>query len=278
MNVIDTYLAEKGIQYLTSPEGIAYTVSQQGSGAKPTPGQYVKVHYTGYLLDGTKFDSSVDRGEPFTFQLGQGRVIKGWDLGIPLFAPGGKGTLYLTPDFGYGARGAGNAIPPNAGLIFEVELLEIFDQASYEAEQKKEQDNMRELLHQQFKTDLMLIQDYAQKSGKAFQHTEHGLHYHIETQGSGPQAEAGKSVSVHYTGKLLDGQVFDSSIGRGQPITFGLGQGRVIRGWDEGIALFREGGKGTLLIPSILGYGPQAMGPIPANSVLEFEIEVVKVG
>ena len=94
-----------------------------GNGAEATSGKRVEVHYTGWLTNGQKFDSSVDRGKPFTFQLGAGQVIKGWDQGVAGMKVGGKRKLTIPPDLGYGARGAGGVIPPNATLVFEVELL-----------------------------------------------------------------------------------------------------------------------------------------------------------
>ena len=94
-----------------------------GTGDEATTGKTVDVHYTGWLTNGTKFDSSVDRGRPFSFPLGAGRVIKGWDEGVQGMKVGGARTLTIPSELGYGARGAGGAIPPNATLIFEVELL-----------------------------------------------------------------------------------------------------------------------------------------------------------
>jgi FKBP-type peptidyl-prolyl cis-trans isomerase len=96
---------------------------QVGTGAEAKAGQRVEVHYTGWLTDGKKFDSSVDRKKPFSFQLGAGQVIKGWDQGVAGMKVGGKRKLTIPPDLGYGARGAAGVIPPNATLVFEVELL-----------------------------------------------------------------------------------------------------------------------------------------------------------
>ena len=94
-----------------------------GTGAAAASGQKVTVHYTGWLTNGTKFDSSKDRGDPFVFLLGKGQVIKGWDQGVQGMKVGGKRKLTIPPEMGYGSRGAGGVIPPNATLVFEVELL-----------------------------------------------------------------------------------------------------------------------------------------------------------
>jgi len=110
-------------QEVTTPTGLKYTDEVVGNGPSPRSGQTVVVHYTGWLTNGTKFDSSLDRGQPFTFPLGQGQVIKGWDEGVASMKVGGKRKLVIPPDLGYGSRGAGGVIPPNATLVFEVQLL-----------------------------------------------------------------------------------------------------------------------------------------------------------
>lgn len=110
---------------ITTDSGLKYTDLVVGDGKSPLDGQGVSVHYTGTLEDGTKFDSSVDRGKPFSFTIGIGRVIAGWDEGVKSMKVGGKRRLVIPPDLGYGARGAGGVIPPNATLIFDVELLAI---------------------------------------------------------------------------------------------------------------------------------------------------------
>lgn len=110
---------------VTTPSGLKYIELVEGTGASPKSGQTVVVHYTGTLENGTKFDSSRDRNDPFKFKIGAGQVIKGWDEGLSTMKVGGRRQLIIPPDLGYGARGAGGVIPPNATLIFDVELLKI---------------------------------------------------------------------------------------------------------------------------------------------------------
>ena len=109
----------------TTASGLQYWDITAGTGATAVSGKKVTVHYTGWLTDGKKFDSSVDHGQPFVFALGAGQVIKGWDEGVAGMKVGGKRQLKIPPELGYGARGAGGAIPPNATLIFDVELLDV---------------------------------------------------------------------------------------------------------------------------------------------------------
>ena len=122
-------LAQVDGPVITTDSGLQYIDVVEGDGATPETGQTTVVHYTGWLYeDGEKggmFDSSVDRGQPFEFAIGMGRVIGGWDEGVASMKVGGKRTLIIPPDLGYGARGAGGVIPPNATLLFEVELLDV---------------------------------------------------------------------------------------------------------------------------------------------------------
>jgi len=110
---------------ITTPSGLIYVDLSEGEGEAALAGQRVSVHYTGWLTDGTKFDSSKDRNDPFDFPLGAGHVIRGWDEGVQGMKVGGVRKLTIPPQLGYGERGAGGVIPPNATLVFEVELLKI---------------------------------------------------------------------------------------------------------------------------------------------------------
>ncbi len=122
---IKAYVEENNINVEPTESGLYVVVTEKGNGPKPKSGETVKVHYTGTLLDGTKFDSSLDRGTPFEFPIGQGRVIRGWDEGIAMLNVGSKATLIIPSAIGYGERGAGKDIPPFAPLIFDVELIDI---------------------------------------------------------------------------------------------------------------------------------------------------------
>lgn len=129
LSIVMTTSASPADTYVAMAPGLQYRDEVVGTGPSPQTGQTVDVHYTGWLFDqgakGAKFDSSRDRGTPFSFQLGQGRVIAGWDQGVATMHVGGKRTLVISPELGYGARGAGGKIPPNATLMFDVELLGI---------------------------------------------------------------------------------------------------------------------------------------------------------
>lgn len=123
--LIAEYAKKNSLATTATASGLNYVITQEGSGENPQMGDLVKVHYTGTLLDGTKFDSSLDRQEPFQFQLGTGSVIRGWDEGIALLKPGAKATLLLPSHLAYGAQGAGEVIKPYSVLRFEVELLKV---------------------------------------------------------------------------------------------------------------------------------------------------------
>lgn len=236
---------------VTNSEGLQYTETAPGPGPKPNPGDIVLVHYTGSLEDGTVFDSSYNRGQPLRFVLGAGQVIPGWDAGIGMMNEGGQAVLVIPPQLAYGDRGAGDVIPPNATLIFDVELVDVQPGAPAAPTAVDE---------------------------AAYTVAENGLKSFDLVVGDGPSPMPGQQIVVHYTGWLLDGGKFDSSIDYGEPFTFNLGMGQVIGGWDQGLVGMKVGGKRQLVIPPDLAYGEQgAGGVIPPNATLVFEVELLEV-
>jgi peptidylprolyl isomerase len=238
-------------QAQTLPSGLQYIEIERGNGPAPRPGELVSVHYRGTLEDGTEFDNSYTRGEPINFPLGRGMVIPGWEEGIALMNVGTKARLVIPPALAYGEQGAGGVIPPNATLTFDVELVAILPGSPETPTAVDEADYVV---------------------------TDSGLKYYDLALGDGPAPQPGVQLLVHYTGWLLDGTKFDSSLDRGQPFVFIFGAGQVIPGWDEGLATMQVGGKRQLLIPPELAYGEQgAGGVIPPNATLIFEVELLGI-
>lgn len=237
-------------EYTETDSGLQYYDIEVGQGDSPEEGDILKIHYTGWLEDGSMFDSSLDRGNPLMFKLGQGQVIAGWDEGLSTMKLGGKRQLSIPPKLAYGEEGAGDGIiPSDATLIFDVELLEI----------------------------LKGSPDAPSEIDGEYTETDSGLKYYDFEVGDGDSPKEGDVVSVHYTGWLTDGTKFDSSLDRGMPISFELGRGQVIAGWDEGLSTMKPGGKRQLSIPSELGYGDDGYGGIPPESTLIFEVELVAI-
>ena len=241
---------EEVAQMITTESGLQYIDTVIGEGESPKQGDKVVVHYTGKLEDGTKFDSSLDRNKPFEFSIGVGQVIKGWDEGVMSMRVGGKRTLTIPASLGYGERGAGKVIPPNATLIFDVELIEI--------------------------KEMYVDSDFS-LPGKEI-NMESGLRMFEHVKGDGPKPISGQLVSVHYRGFLTNATQFDSSHDRGKPFIFNVGEGKVIKGWDEAILDMNVGSKRTLIIPPELGYGSRGAGRvIPPNATLMFEVELIEI-
>lgn len=275
--LLQEYFAKNGIKAKKTESGLYYTVSKEGTGPMPKTGQMLSVNYTGKLMNGNVFDSNTDSSfkhpEPFKLPIGKGQVIKGWDEGLMLINKGAKATFYIPSTLAYGSQDRSPQIPANSILIFDVELLDI--------EASPEQPMQRDPA-EQAKIDDQLLQDYFKKNKIKATKTPSGLYYTITQKGLGATAAKGKKVTMNYTGKTLDGKLFDSNIdpkfNHVSPFTFTLGVGQVIKGWDEGVQLLQLGSKGSFFIPSGLAYGPSAMGSaIAANSVLIFDVEVVGI-
>lgn len=257
--IIQKFVAQKNWDAKETESGLFYVIEEEGNGEHPTRANKVKVHYRGTLLDGTEFDSSYKRGEPAMFPLAS--VVKGWQEGIPLLKTGGKGKLIIPSGLAYGTRGVGELIKPNSVLVFDIELLEIVQPHDPREQGLK---------------DEKIIQQYLADNGIEAERTNQGIYYIIEKEGTGERPVTTDKVKVHYRGMLLDGTEFDSSYSRNQPSSFPL-KG-VIKGWQFGIPMLKVGGKGRLIIPSGMAYGPMGRRPqIPENAILIFDVELLEI-
>jgi len=255
---IQEYITSNNLDAMAVGEGLYVVIDSAGTGATPGASDFLAVHYEGFLLDGTQFDSSRDRKAVSVFPLNG--VIQGWQLGIPQFKVGGGGTLLIPSHLAYGSNPP-PGIPSNAILRFEVAIYAT----------GATRDPVQRI------ADDQSIQDYLAENNLTAEEVGDGLYYVEETLGSGPNPTAEDTVTVHYEGFLLNGNKFDSSLDRNEPTTFPLSG--VIQGWQRGIPLLQEGGTGKLLIPSHLAYGgstPSAL--IPPYSVLVFDVELLQVG
>ncbi|RLD32200.1 MAG: FKBP-type peptidyl-prolyl cis-trans isomerase [Bacteroidetes bacterium] len=168
-------------------------------------------------------------------------------------------------------------IPAYSTIVYEVELVSMRSKEAFDKERLAQQAQQQAMVDQRRNAEKAERDNYIQANGITVAPTASGLYY-IETEkGTGEQAMVGKTVNVHYTGRLLDGTVFDSSVEKGQPISFRLGAGQMIKGWDEAIALMNVGGKATLVIPSELAYKSQDKGTIPPYSTLVFDVELISI-
>ncbi len=264
-SIFTDYFTRNNIKPQKTASGLYYTISREGTGELPKPGQVMSVNYTGRFLEGKTFDSNTDpdfhHPEPFPVPLGRGAVIKGWDEGLALLKNGTKAVLYIPSGLAYGSQGNSN-IPGNTILVFDVEIVGIKTQAEH---------------------DDKLITDYIAKNKIKAKKTESGLYYRIIKEGKGDLPTKGEKLSVNYTGSMLDGHKFDSNVDtnfhHAQPLEFPLGQGVVIKGWEEGLALLPKGSKAVFIVPSGMAYGVKGHqeSSIPPNAILLFDVELLDV-
>jgi len=238
--------------YTTTSTGLQFADLVVGTGESAAAGANVSVDYAGWLEDGTLFDASYKRPTPFTFTVGRGQVIKGWDEGVATMKVGGKRQLRVPADLAYGPKGRGK-IPPAATLIFDVELVSV--------------------------APPRVVPDAPMPvADDGWTKTESGLEFHDHVVGTGEQPVKGKMVHVDYTGWLVDGKQFDSSYSRATPLAFRVGTGQVIKGWDEGLLGMKVGGSRQLRIPYELAYGEAGRPPvIPPSATLIFDVNLVSV-
>lgn len=233
---------------VTTASGLKYSVLTPGKGPGPKPGSPVTVHYSGWLPDGTLFDSSVRRGDPFQFPLGQGQVIQGWDEGVALMQKGSRFKLTIPPELGYGERGSPPVIPPNSWLIFEVELL-----------------------------DFPVMPEFRPANKEAQKTLESGVVYEVLEPGEGEAPTPGKVFDMKYALWDTSGKLVDST-GQSKQTLKGLLGEAPLPFLDEVAVLMKPGTVLRVEVPAASGFGGRALGPaLPANSDTIWEIELLTV-
>jgi peptidylprolyl isomerase len=248
--------------------GVQYRDLKVGDGAECPPGATVKIHYTGWLTDGTVFDSSRDNAKPANFPLDN--LIPGWQEGIPGMKKGGVRKLVIAPEMGYGDASQGK-VPAKATLIFEVEMLAFAPPSEPKVKARPRRSPLPKDLTKLFDGTSPTADDPGLKAiGSG------GLQYRDLKVGGGPEVMHGRSVLVDYVGwRRSDGKIFDSSFRRDKPFPANLGGG-VIAGWMEGVPGMKVGGIRKLVIPPALAYGERGAGEdIPPGATLVFEIEAL---
>ena len=255
------YVKENKITNHTE-SGLYYKFETDNEGVTPTEGSTARVKFCARIMGGNELGSSDKLGDYYDIVYAQGTVLRGLEEGIGLMSAGDKAQFVLPYNLAYGENPYG-LIPAYSNLIFDVEMLDILsaEEANLSRTEKARQEFDKYLTDNKIKAEKR----------------DSGLVYVCNRKGSGACAAAGQTITVHYTGKLMDGRVFDSSVERGEPIDFVLGEGRVIKGWDEGVALMKKGEKATLIIPFDLAYGSRQMGMISPYSNLVFDIEIIDI-
>ncbi|MCO5188619.1 MAG: FKBP-type peptidyl-prolyl cis-trans isomerase [Anaerolineae bacterium] len=228
---------------ITTESGLQYVILEEGDGEIAQTGDTMLTDYTGWLTDGTMFDSSIDRGTPFPVSVGTGSVIDGWDEALSILPEGTRALLIIPPDIAYGANGSGT-IPPDSTLIFEVDLIE-----------------------------MQPIQRPTEVAESDYIETESGLKYYDIEEGSGALPADRDEVVVEFVGWFDNGGLLGSSADNGAPLVFQLGADQMFPGLEEGVSTMNVGGKRQLIIPAALAEG---IGGIAPDGFLTFEVELVE--
>lgn len=263
-------------------DGVEYNIVKDEKGDAAKVGDYIEYHMVGKIGDSLMFDSrKMMGGKALEMELQRNpNTPKAMDPTevITMLSAGDSAVIRFELDSM--ARKMYTFAKPTDKIQLEIKMVSVKTKTQFEAGQKQKQAEMEAQASKQVGVDDQLIQEYLGKNGVTAQKTASGIYYVITKPGTGANAEAGKMVKVKYTGKTMDGKVFDSNIdpqfSHTEPLEFVLGQRQVIAGWDEGIALLNKGAKATLYIPSGLAYGVEGREPqIPGNSILIFDVELL---
>ncbi len=272
------YLKTNNITTTPLASGLYFTETKKGNGQKPKTGDIARFHFKVTDITGKVFFSSFDQGEPMRWENGKEFDNAGATEALTLMSKGSKATAIVPSNLAFGEQGRGQMVAPYSTLLYEFEMLDFMTKAQFEKEQEAEKKKAEETKTKAKEGEQGLLQKYLKDNKVTVSPTATGLYYIEKTKGTGVNPVKGKTVKVHYTGMLLDGTKFDSSVDRKQPFEFVIGEGQVIKGWDEGIAMMKKGGKARLIIPSSIAYGENGRMPtIPPSATLVFDVELLEI-
>jgi FKBP-type peptidyl-prolyl cis-trans isomerase len=271
--------------FKTTPHGLEYYIAKDAPGTQTAKiGDHVEMHITTHVktnsgVDSVLFDSRrINNNQPVPFQLQPPQFNGDLAEGFTMMTAGDSAVFRVPVDSMQknSPQPLPEWMPKGAKIQYEIKLVSVKTQEQMQKDQQEHEGKQKA-------TDDKLLQEYFKKNNiKDVKKTASGLYYKITAPGTGEFPKNGQNVTVNYTGKTTDGNAFDSNVDpkfqHVQPFSFPLGQGRVIKGWDEGVALIKKGGKATLYIPSGLAYGERSPSPsIPADAILIFDVEVTDV-
>jgi FKBP-type peptidyl-prolyl cis-trans isomerase len=274
---LKNYIEANKITEKPTLSGVYIVVKEQGEGARIDSGSMVKLHFSVSLIDEKILFSSFDRPEPLKFQYGQKFDTPGLEEAIGTLKKGAKAKVIVPSSMAFGEMGKGSLVPPYATLIYNIDVVDVQSKADYEKEMAEEKQQEQMKIDSAKKAEYFLRENYLKAHNVTVKPTTDGLYYIEKVKGTGKQPIKGNKVRVLYTGTLLDGKQFDSSVDKNDPYEFTLGTGQVIKGWDEGIAMMKQGGKATLIIPSAIAFGDRVNGEITPYSTLVFDVELLEV-
>ncbi|MEP7128320.1 MAG: FKBP-type peptidyl-prolyl cis-trans isomerase [Chitinophagales bacterium] len=258
--------------YQRTSRGLYYKIIVDGKKPKGKQGDLLKMNLE-YLTqkDSVLFSTYQEEMGPVQFTISAPTFNGDPMEGFTLLGEGDSAIFLMQSDSAYKGQEMPPFAKPGEFVKIHVNVLSMMTQEEFEKKKAEE-------TQVQSEKDVTIIESYLLSKGLKAQKTPSGLYYILDKQGDGARAEAGKTVTVNYTGKFLDGKVFDSSLSPGHsPLEFKLGAGQMIKGFDEGINMLNVGGKATLIIPSTLAWGNRAQGTIPANAVVVFDVELMGV-
>ena len=260
--------------YETDKSGLLYKFYEDKEGTPAKEGDIITLAMTYKTSkDSVLFDTK-KIGKPLEFILPPSSFVGSLEYGLAKLSAGDSASFQVSADSLFEKTFHAKRpdfIEENSKITFNVRMIKVQTKEQFEKSQAEKKEAQKSI-------DDKLIADYLTANGVKASKTDLGIYYSIVTPGKGANPNTGDTISVHYTGKFLDGKVFDSSANAGKPLEFPVGFGFVIKGWDEGLKLVKIGEKGILYIPSGLAYGPAgAGGVIPPDAVLIFEVELVKV-